>query len=94
MLGLDSDQTARLVYLGALLALLAGSMVFGRSGRGGANIRHLAIWALVALGLVALYAYREPVLRFAAPVLAELNPSRVVEVTSPDGRTRADHLPQ
>ena len=85
MFGLDSDQTSRLVYLSALLALLAGSMVFGRSGRGGANIRHLAIWALVALGLVALYAYREPVLRFAAPVLAELNPSRVVEVTSPTG---------
>src|SRR5688572_30216609 len=84
MFGLDSDGLARLLYLVALLAFLVGAFGF-RRGTGGAALRHLALWLLVAVGLVAVYAYRAPLLRFAAPVLAELDPSRVVEVTNPDG---------
>jgi aspartyl protease family protein len=59
--------------------------------RGGrlAGLGHLAVWLLVVLGLVIAFAYREPLLRFAAPVLAELDPSRVVEVTTAEG---ADEL--
>jgi aspartyl protease family protein len=37
------------------------------------------------IGLVTAYAYRTPLMRFAQPVLQELAPSRVVEVTSADG---------
>ena len=37
------------------------------------------------LGLVAVYAYRAPLMRFAAPVMLELDPSRVIEITDPDG---------
>jgi aspartyl protease family protein len=84
MLGRNTDELLRAVYLLALLAFVLGWSGY-RRGRGASRLQHLAIWALVALALVTLYAYRTPLSRFAAPVLAELDPSRVVEVTTPDG---------
>jgi aspartyl protease family protein len=84
MFGLNDDQSVRLVYLGALLVILLGSIGLGRS-RTGAKFRHLGVWILVAVALVTLYAYRAPVLRFAAPVMREIAPSRVAEVTTPTG---------
>jgi len=83
MFGLNEDDSMRLVYLGVLLVVLLGSI--GVRGRGAAKFRYLGVWLLVAVGLVALYAYRAPVLDLAAPVFRELTPSRVVEVTSPGG---------
>ena len=84
MFGLDDNDSARFVYLGVLLVLLLGSLAFGRS-RSGASFRYLGVWLLIAVGLVAVYAYREPVLRMAAPVIQELVPTRVVEITNPGG---------
>jgi aspartyl protease family protein len=84
MLGLDDNDSARFVYLGVLLVLLLGSIGFGRS-RSGTSFRYLGVWLLVAVALVAIYAYRAPVLRFAAPVIQELVPSRVMEVTGAEG---------
>ncbi|HEX9906419.1 MAG TPA: TIGR02281 family clan AA aspartic protease [Propylenella sp.] len=81
MFGLDEDQTLRLVYLTLLLVFLVGSAGFGRFSM----LRHLGIWALVVVALVTAYAYRDPLMRFAAPVLQELDPSRVVEVTDAGG---------
>lgn len=87
MFGLNDDETARLIYLGLLLALLVMGMGFGGRRRGsvGAYARQLTMWALIILGLVAVYAYREPLTRLAAPILNQLDPSRVVQVTGPDG---------
>lgn len=89
MLGLDEDGTMRLIYLVVLLAFVLGWFSFRRGTRSivGFQVRHLAIWALIILGLVALYAYRAPLLSLAGPVLQELDPSRVVEVTNADGQT-------
>ena len=84
MFGLDNDQIARLVFLVALLAFLLGGMGL-RRGQGGAGLRHLAVWVLIVLGLVTIYTYRAPLLRFAAPVLQELAPGRFVEVTNSQG---------
>jgi aspartyl protease family protein len=94
MFGLNDDQSVRLVYLCVLLAILVGSIGFGR-GRSTARFRHLGVWVLVAVALVALYAYRDQVMRVAAPVMREIAPSRVAEVTTPGGArelviTRAD----
>ena len=83
MFGLDQDQLLRLLYLVALLAFVAA---FGWRGRLSGGLRHLGIWALIFAALLTVYAYRTPLIRFAEPVLRELDPSRVVEVTSPDGR--------
>ncbi len=84
MFGLNDDQSVRLVYLGVLLVILVGSIGFGRS-RAGSKFRHLGIWVLIAAALVVVYAYRAPMLRLAAPVIQELAPSRVVEVSGPAG---------
>jgi aspartyl protease family protein len=84
MFGLGEDQSLRLLYLVLLLVFLVGTAGFGW-GRARTNIRHLALWLLIGLALVAAYAYRAPLQRFAAPVLQELHPSRVVEVTNADG---------
>ncbi len=84
MLGLDDDLFFRLLYLVLLLVLIVGGFRY-RNVLCGSALRHLAVWALILAALVALYAYREPFLRLAAPVLQELNPSRVVEVVDPDG---------
>lgn len=86
MFGLGGDESARLLYLVLLLAFLAGGISFSR-GRLGPQLRHLMVWALIVVALVAVYAYRAPLMRFATPILHELDPSRVVEITSPDGAT-------
>ena len=40
---------------------------------------------LIAAALIVVYTYRAPMLNFAGPVIRELAPSRMVEVTSPSG---------
>jgi aspartyl protease family protein len=84
MSGLNNDDLVRLLYLVLLLLFVLGGFRF-RHRLGNGWLRNLAFWALLLVALVAAYAYREPLLRFAAPVLQELSPSRVVEVTSADG---------
>jgi len=101
MFGLNNDQLMQLVYLGALLAFVLGGIRY-RRGLRGAGFHHLAIWALILLALVTVYAYRAPLLRFAQPVLAELSPSSAIAVNieggaqelvirrGPDGHFRLD----
>jgi aspartyl protease family protein len=84
MLGLNGDDFLRLIYLVLLLVFLVGALGFGR-GRRGSRLRDLALWCLITIGLLTAYAYRAPLMRFAAPVLQELDPSRVVEVTNEEG---------
>jgi aspartyl protease family protein len=84
MFGLNDDQALRLVYLTVLLVIVLGSVGLGRS-RGAGKFRHLGVWILIGSALVIVYVYRAPVLDFAAPVLRGIAPSRVVEVTNPEG---------
>src|SRR6185436_4172728 len=72
------------LYLGVLLVILIGSIGLGRK-RSAAKFRHLGVWVLIAGFLVVLYTYREPALRFAAPVIRQLAPSHVAEVTTSAG---------
>jgi aspartyl protease family protein len=85
MFGLDNDQTARLFYLVLLLAFIAAGLGPRRGGWVN-GLRNLLVWVALAVGFVAAYAYRAPLLRIAAPVLREFQPSRVVEVTDSSGR--------
>lgn len=78
------DETARFVYLLCLLVLVGAGFGAFR-GRLPQALRAAGIWLLVGLGLVTLYAYRAPLERFAAPVLAVLDPSRAVEVVDGAG---------
>ncbi len=84
MFGLNNDEAMRLLFLVLLLAFVASGLGLRRGGLGPA-VRQLMTWALITVGLVTVYAYRDPLQRFAAPVLQEFIPSRVVEITNPEG---------
>jgi aspartyl protease family protein len=84
MLDLNDDQLLRLIYLSVLLLVLVGGSV-GLGRRAGSRLRDFAMWGLLGIALVVAYAYREPLMRFAAPVLRELDPSRVEVVAGADG---------
>ena len=82
MLGLDDNDSVRFVYLGVLSCFFseASHLAQPRACR--------SVTSVLATGrraLVALYAYRAPVLRLAAQVIQELAPSRVMEVTGAEG---------
>jgi aspartyl protease family protein len=84
MFGLDEDVFFRLLYLVLLLVFIVGGARYWNVMRGTA-LRYLLIWAAILLALVIVYAYREPFIRLATPVLRELQPSRVIEVVGTDG---------
>lgn len=82
--GLGDDRLMRMVYLVLLLLLVASGLTAYRN-RWPQAMRHAALWVLVFLGILTLYAYRAPIERFAAPVLAVLDPGRVIERVEGDG---------
>lgn len=84
VLDLDGDSLGRMIYLLALLLLVSAGLVRYR-GQLPKALSHLGIWLLIIVGLVAVYAYRQPLMQVAAPVLSELSPSRAVMVMGPDG---------
>ena len=82
--GLSDEGFARLVYLAGLMILVGGGLAAYRN-RLPQALKHAAIWVLIFAVVVTVYAYRGPLLRFAEPVLAELDPDRAVVVTDPNG---------
>jgi aspartyl protease family protein len=73
---LDADSVARVVYLGLLLAFVAGFFLVGARHRLGRSLRDLAIWVLIFAMVVIAYGFRD-VLR------EELLPAAMV--SRPDG---------
>jgi aspartyl protease family protein len=72
--GLDPASFAGLVA-GAALLLWFGSSVASRyRGRTTQAVRDLAVWAAIALGLVAVYSFRQEFALFARRVAGELLP--------------------
>ncbi len=84
LFGLSDENLAGLVYLAGLMILVGGGLRVYRN-RVPQALKHAGIWVLIFAVMVTIYAYRSPRLRFAGPVLSELNPDRAVIVTDPDG---------
>jgi aspartyl protease family protein len=84
LFGLTDEAFARLIYLVGLMILVGGGLTAYRN-RLPQALKHVAIWVLIFAAVVTVYAYRGPLLRFAEPVLAELNPNRAVVVIDPNG---------
>jgi aspartyl protease family protein len=80
----DNDDMMRAVYLVALLAFVLAGFTW-RSGGVLSAVRSFAIWTLAIIGLVAVYAYRTPILAALDPVLGELAPGRAVIVEGAGG---------
>jgi len=84
MFGLDDERTAQLVYL-LLLAVFIGSGLFSFRNRLSKALRDILVWVGVFAVLLIGYTYRAPLMSLARPVMSEINPSRPMEVTDPDG---------
>lgn len=83
-MGLANDDFAELLYLGVLGVVIGAGVLF--SGiRFGAAARSLAIWAAIALALVAGYQYRYELQDVASRLTAGLVPGSPVSSVGADG---------
>jgi aspartyl protease family protein len=84
--GIANDDFGRMVVALPILLMISAGIVLGR-GQLGRNLRHIAIWLLIALALVTGYLYRGDFRSIGERVLAGLMPGRPVTVTTQDGTT-------
>jgi aspartyl protease family protein len=82
--GVENYDFSRLVWLGALVALIGAGLL--RSGRPlGAMARSLGTWAVIVLALIAGYQYRYELQDFASRVTAGLVPGSPLALGLEDG---------
>lgn len=82
--GVENYDFSRLVWLGALVALIAAGLL--RSGRPfGTMARSLGAWAAIVLALIAGYQYRYELQDFASRVTAGLVPGSPLALGLEDG---------
>ncbi|RWP44835.1 MAG: TIGR02281 family clan AA aspartic protease [Mesorhizobium sp.] len=83
--GVENDDFSRLIWLGALVALIGAGLL--RSGRPlGTMARSLGTWAVIVLALIAGYQYRYELQDFASRVTAGLVPGSPLALGLDDGR--------
>jgi len=97
--GIANEDFGRIVFLLPLAGLLSVGILAGRRGNAGQALRNLAIWLLIALGLVAAYLYRDDARNVGARMVAGLLPGTAVVVTTSEGadeviihKTRGSHF--
>ena len=83
--GLDSTTFGYVALLLALLVYLGGGMLGTYRGRAGQMARDAVTWLALGLGLVALYAYKDELMPFAARVVVELLPGSAMTVEQSAG---------
>lgn len=95
---MTSDETARLIYLSILVAVIGGTFIVSNRLNMGQMLRQALLWALIFLGVVAGYGLWQDVGQDLVPrqaVFAE--DARVVVPRSRDGhyhlRLEADGVP-
>lgn len=76
--GLTPEQFASAASLGALALVIGSGVVHQFRGRFGEGLRSLAIWGVITLACVGIYAYREQAQEVGYRVLGELAPGRAV----------------
>ncbi len=85
VLGMDNDDFAQLVYIGALASVIGAGVLASRSGVGG-TLRGLAAWLAIILVLVAGYQYRYELQDTLSRVTAGLVPGSPLSITDQQGR--------
>ncbi|MBX4953430.1 TIGR02281 family clan AA aspartic protease [Rhizobium binae] len=84
ILGLQSDDFGRVVYL-LPIALMLSAGILGSRRSVGETMRQMMIWLVIILALVTVYLYRQEALGVGNRVLAGLVPGRAVVVTTSEG---------
>src|SRR6218665_1405051 len=83
--GMDSDQFGRLVSLLPFATVLGAGILISRRHTLARSLRDLAAWAVIILGLIVLWLYRDDFSTLGDRVLAALVPGRAVVSQSAEG---------
>ncbi|MBX5185392.1 TIGR02281 family clan AA aspartic protease [Rhizobium sp. NZLR5] len=84
ILGLQSDDFGRVVYLLPIALMLAAGIWASRRSIG-ETVRQMMIWLVIILTLATVYLYRQEALGVGNRLLAGLVPGRAVVVTTSEG---------
>ncbi|NEK17059.1 TIGR02281 family clan AA aspartic protease [Rhizobium leguminosarum] len=84
ILGLQSDDFGRVVYL-LPIALMLSAGIWASRRSVGETMRQMMIWLVIILALVTVYLYRQEALGVGNRLLAGLVPGRAVVVTTSEG---------
>jgi aspartyl protease family protein len=84
VLGMDSNDFGRMVYLLPIVLMLSAGIWASRRNMG-ETLRNLMIWLVIILALATLYLYRQEALAVGNRLLAGLVPGRAVVVTTSEG---------
>ncbi|MBX5225761.1 TIGR02281 family clan AA aspartic protease [Rhizobium sp. NLR9b] len=84
ILGLQSDEFGRFIYL-LPIALMLSAGIWGSRQNVGETMRQLMIWFVIILALATVYLYRQEALGVGNRLLAGLIPGRAVFVTTSQG---------
>ncbi|MBX4906306.1 MULTISPECIES: TIGR02281 family clan AA aspartic protease [Rhizobium] len=84
ILGLQSDEFGRFIYL-LPIALMLSAGIWGSRQNVGETMRQLMIWFVIILALATVYLYRQEALGVGNRLLAGLIPGRAVVVTTSQG---------
>jgi aspartyl protease family protein len=83
--GMSNEDFGHVVYLLPIAGLLGAGILAGRRGGLSQSLRHIAIWLVIILALVAGYLYRDDARRVGARIFAGLVPGSAVVVTTSEG---------
>ena len=75
---LSGDDYGHLVYL-VLLGTLVGAGIFSMRGSFGPAMKSLGLWALIFVGISAVWTYQDDLLRIGSTVTGGLIPGRPVD---------------
>lgn len=84
-LGFQNDSFARMLYFGIWAIALGAGILASRASLGHVS-RTLAVWVLIALGLVAGYQYRYELQDIASRITGGLVPGSPIEIAAGNGR--------
>ncbi|WP_028741162.1 TIGR02281 family clan AA aspartic protease [Rhizobium leguminosarum] len=84
ILGLQSDDFGRVVYL-LPIALMLSAGIWASRRSVGETMRQMMIWLVIILALVTVYLYRQEALGVGNRLLAGLVPGRAVVVMTSEG---------
>lgn len=82
---MTEDTAPRLVYLGLLLLVIAGTYLLSHRDRLGQVLRHAAIWGLIFIGALAAVGLWQDIRRDVIPRQSVLADGRIEVPAAPDG---------